>query len=235
MSGAATPETFTIPCPEEAGKSICGLCETLQTSGTLSAGSTTIYTVKATCTVCKNGWTVTNRPITFTEDSAATPATTNPALLDFSVGCSTPTPQVQESNNTVAIVIMIVVAVYVVATVAGLIIYFIRKKKAADANFETPEQIALRKMKEAVIAAGGDPNGQNGAVMAMGAKQGIDTSAMQNIVSPERTRGSGHVNYDANQNPQMVSEFPAQMVSAQGAAKQLKRRVAKKPAPVPAQ
>src|SRR3990167_8789121 len=221
MSGAATPETFTIPCPEEAGKSICGLCETLQTSGTLSAGSTTIYTVKATCTVCKNGWTVTNRPITFTEDSAATPATTNPALLDFSVGCSTPTPQVQESNNTVAIVIMIVVAVYVVATVAGLIIYFIRKKKAADANFETPEQIALRKMKE--------------AVMAMGAKQGIDTSAMQNIVSPERTRGSGHVNYDANQNPQMVSEFPAQMVSAQGAAKQLKRRVAKKPAPVPAQ
>lgn len=225
-----TPKTET--CTDEANVEVCGQCATYLVTPSLKSGTTTIYDLSITCNGCKNGWVLTNRPITATVDFGQTPPKSNPSLLDFSVGCSTPVPKLEESNNTVAIVIMIIVAVYVLGTISGLIVYFLRKKKAADEKFETPEQIALRKMKEAVIAAGGDPTGPDGSMMVMGGKA-TDSSTVQQIASPERTRGSGHMNIDVPQpKPFTSAEFPSQVATAQVAAKQLKRRVPKKVAPV---
>lgn len=227
---STTPSTET--CTDESNVTVCGQCATYVITPTLKSGTTTIYDLSITCNACNNGWVLTNRPMTATIDNGVNPPTRNPTLLDMSVGCSTPVPKLEESNNTVAIVIMIVVAVYVLGTIGGLIVYFLRKKKAADEKFETPEQIALRKMKEAVIAAGGDPNGADGSMMVMGGKA-TDSSTVQQIPTPERTRGSGHVNIDVPQpKPFAPAEFPSQVATAQVAAKQLKRRVPKKVAPV---
>lgn len=227
MSGIdLTPTTET--CEDVANSSVCGQCATYLATPTLKAGTTTIVDVSMTCTACKNGWVLTNRPVTATVDFGQTPPKSNPSLVDFSVGCSTPVPKLEQSNNTVAIVIMIVVAVYVLGTIAGLIVYFLKKKKAADEKFETPEQIALRKMKEAVVAAGADPNGADGSMMVMGGKA-TDSSTVQQIPTPERTRGSGHVNIEMPPpQPFSAAEFPSQVATAQVAAKQLKRRVPKK-------
>jgi hypothetical protein len=228
MSTSPTTET----CIDEANTTVCGQCDTYVITPTLKSGFTAMYDLSITCNACKNGWVLTNRPMTATLDKGVNPPKTNPTLLDMSVGCSTPVPKLEESNNTVAIVIMIVVAIYVLGTIGGLIVYFLRKKKAADEKFETPEQIALRKMKEAVIAAGADPSGVDGSMMVMGGKA-TDSSTVQQIPSPERTRGSGHVNIDVHQpQPFTPAEFPSQVATAQVAAKQLKRRVPKKVAPV---